>query len=193
MSTTNLYVELIVIGLGAFTWVALLVAAALGVPRPVIEGLSHEGALALPALAAVYLLGIVTDRLADQLFHGTLGTRLRNSYRRDPNARAAPPDGQDKYHEDRALVLSAGGKFAELYDYSRSRQRICRGWALNAVAIIAALQFAYYRDLHWLSRDVVVGASWWLIALAGGCLYAWWSMMRTELARIAEQARTLRR
>jgi hypothetical protein len=184
MSTTNLFVELVVIGVGAFTWVCLLLLAIFGVDAAFLKELINTPAATVPALSAIYLLGIVTDRLADGLFHlARMETKHRESY----------AEGKEQYFRDRAFVLANSQQFAQLYEYSRSRQRICRGWAFNAVAILVSL------DLFLLMRHsnvhnwgvVALVTSCFLAALAIACWLSWEAMTDTELKRIKEQANAL--
>jgi hypothetical protein len=62
MSTTNLFVELLVIGVGCAGWLTLLAVAALGYASTLVMCLLSTPAAAVPALALIYLLGIVLDR-----------------------------------------------------------------------------------------------------------------------------------
>ena len=186
MATTNLFVELIVIGIGSFAWVCLLLLALLGVDVVPLEKLIGMPAAAVPALAAVYLLGIVTDRLADSLFH-LASTRHKHESHYN--------GGSKQYYCDRAYVLANSEQFALAYEYSRSRQRICRGWTLNSVAILICLDL-----LLWRNRDgigdwscVMTIASIFLAALAVACWMSWNAMSNTELLRIREQAGILSR
>ena len=75
MNTTNLFVELIVSGVGAAIWVCLLVLLLFDVDRSALVALSAMPVLAIPALAVVYLLGILTDRLSDVLTYLLHGLR----------------------------------------------------------------------------------------------------------------------
>lgn len=62
MSTTNLFVELVVIGVGAAIWIVLLGLAVIGCEWATdIEAVSLVAIV--PTLAVVYVLGIVSDGL----------------------------------------------------------------------------------------------------------------------------------
>ena len=67
MATTNLFVELLVIGVGAACWVGLLILAAFGIEFTQSEVLNAYPVL-MSLLAIAYLLGIITDRIADFVF-----------------------------------------------------------------------------------------------------------------------------
>ena len=93
MSTTSLFVELIVVGVGAAIWLALLTLALFGyewVQVPADKALSIPAAI--PILAVVYVLGIVSDRMIDILFHRLWGTKLRSQQF---------PDTKDYYEASR--------------------------------------------------------------------------------------------
>ena len=75
MNTTNLFVEVIVSGVGAAIWVCLLVLLLFDVDLSALVALSAMPVLAIPALAVVYLLGILTDRLSDVLTYLLHGLR----------------------------------------------------------------------------------------------------------------------
>ena len=64
MTTTTLFVELVVIGLHSILWIGLLVLTFAGYQNPAWEKLLTLN-LAVPALGVTYVLGIVIDRLCD--------------------------------------------------------------------------------------------------------------------------------
>lgn len=185
MSTTDLFVELVVVGLGAFSWLLLLLLAVLGVDMALLHAILAESAAALPALVLIYLLGIVTDRAADRLFNLLWVEKKQQSLY---------PGGKNQFHADRTLVLGRSERFAQMYEYSRSRQRICRGWALNGtLLLVAALlllfaRFSQLPNLILLAFTIAV----LLLGLVYGCWRAWLWMVDTELRRLQEQSKLLR-
>ena len=78
MSTTNLFVELIVIGVGALAWIVLLVLSLFGWAWVPTERVFSTVAL-VPLLSLIYVLGIVSDRIADSLFEHWWNDNLRKS------------------------------------------------------------------------------------------------------------------
>lgn len=71
MNTTNVFVELLVIGLGpvtALVLVALLVPGPSTLPIADVIAAGSSLAFLVPMLAATYVPGIVVDRLADRVF-----------------------------------------------------------------------------------------------------------------------------
>ena len=183
MSTTNLFVELLVIGVGAACWVALLLYNALGTDWLDAEILDSYPVLAV-ILAVVYLLGIVTDRVSDYLFDTFCSNRIRSRYfaeKRD-------------YQDARRLVLSSSGRLADMHEYGRTRIRICRGWAVNAAAMSICWALFVLRHAPndaWRDTALLYGS--------GGCatlsVAAWWSwelLCAMEYLKIREHAEFLK-
>lgn len=185
MSTTDLFVELIVVGCGAFAALLLLLLAVFGVDSSLLQQLLGMPVLTLPALVLIYLLGILTDRFADRLF---------NLYWVAAKQQQQYPGGQARFHQDKTLVLAKSERFAALYEYSRSRQRICRGWALNALLLLFSAELLLFsRFWHWPQLWLLaVTLLLLLVLLCWCCCYAWLQMLDTELRRVHEQASLLR-
>ena len=185
MNTTNLFVELIVIGVGAFAWLLMLALTLSGVDLPLLQTLVSSPVAAIPALAVIYLLGIITDRLADGLFH---------AIRMDSKHQRQYPGGRDQYFRDRAFVLAHSDQFAQHYEYSRSRQRICRGWTLNSLALlISALALVTVRLSGLVDVSLVITlCGVVLVPLALACWWSWEALSDSQLQQIHSQADVLR-
>jgi hypothetical protein len=183
VGTTNLFVELVVIGVGAAAWLVLLVLAAFGWAWVPVERAFSSTAL-VPLVSVVYLLGIVSDRIADTLFERWWVPRLRRE--RFPEIAA--------YHDARRDILTRSARLADQLEYGRSRLRICRGWALNAVLTALALDLFLWRRVGGpaAARLALFGTGA-LLALAWGCWYSWRALTVTEYRKVAEQADYLRR
>ncbi len=183
MATTNLFVELIVIGVGAACWVLLFMLGLIGV-----ESFPLKAAPAYPVLVfllpLVYVLGIISDRVADFLFDKFFSGPLRARYfaeRRD-------------YQDARRLVISASSRLANMHDYGRTRIRICRGWALNALLIALALQFVM-RTHAITAPGSEVALTWGAAACVLLSMASWWSwymLCSMEYLKIHEHAEFLR-
>ena len=139
MSTTNLFVELIVIGIGAMLWLILLTLALFG-----FQWLQFKVeilvALVIPLLSLIYLLGIIVDRIADSIFERIWSKQIRKTVYQESN--------QQNFYNDRRLVLSQQNPITERLLYAQSRTRICRGWSLNAAVITLTyviLMFSQFR------------------------------------------------
>ena len=182
MNTTSLFVELVVIGVGVLIWLLLLLVAFFGLPvMPPDNALLL--ATALPVLALIYVLGIVWDRLADVVFNRLWGRQLRDRYYDDIGA----------YYDDRRTILMNAPALAELLEYGRSRLRICRGWALNALLIGLTLMLVFMRqpDAAQPLSGLLLAASLASLLLALGAWLAWRNLTLSEYRKIREQARYL--
>ena len=183
MATTNLFVELLVIGVGAALWAGLLIASAFGIEWTQAEFLQQYPVL-MALLALVYLFGIVSDRLADFVFDKLFSAPIRAKYfaeKRD-------------YQDARRLVFSESSRLADMHEYGRTRIRICRGWALNA-ALIAVCWNVYLtaqcQHQPWFGAASQWGTLGWLSL----CFASWWSwrmLCTTEYLKIREHAEFLR-
>lgn len=129
MTTTHLFAELLVIGIGVAIWLTLLIAGLLGHPLP-RELPDLGGALLVPLLGTAYVLGIVVDRLAYSLL-GPL----------DRRSAAVVLAGLPDRAEVARAVLAHSDRLALEVDYNRSRLRICRSWSLNFALIGLSLLF----------------------------------------------------
>lgn len=125
MNTTALFVELLVIGLGVTIWLVLLIAAVFGYTFSNLASNVSIFALA-PIFGIAYLLGIVVDRIAYELFRG-LEKRIRN--RIIPGSGASPTSDRERF------VLTNSEVLRDQIIYNRSRLRLCRSWIINFILI----------------------------------------------------------
>jgi hypothetical protein len=126
MSTTALFVELLVIGLGVTIWLALLIAAVFGYTFSNFASNVSIFALA-PIFGIAYLLGIIIDRIAYELFSG-LENRIRN---RIIVVSGSSPTTQAQER----FILTNSELLRDQIIYNRSRLRICRSWVINFILI----------------------------------------------------------
>lgn len=182
MATTNLFVELLVIGVGAACWVGLLLLAAFGLEFTQSEALNAYPVL-LSLLAVVYLLGIISDRVADFVFDKCFSGRLRVRFferKRD-------------YQDARRLVFDCSDRLADMHEYGRTRIRICRGWSLNAVLIAVCLNV--FLQAHCAESQWFIDATRWgtagCLVLAIACWWSWRLLCVTEYLKIRENAEFL--
>jgi hypothetical protein len=146
MTTTQLFAELLVIGIGAACWLSLLLAAAFGYRFD--AGIPKLDASSLVALGAVaYVLGIVVDRMAYALLKP-----VEKAQSGEIIERAHHPDAQ----EMERYILVSSDALGKQIQYNRSRLRICRAWVLNALLVLLAF-------VIW---DVRVGSLPFVLSLA---------------------------
>ena len=176
MNTTNLFVELIVIGVGAVIWVLLLALSVFGYP-----GFSLNPDLwpifLMPFLAITYLLGIITDRVADSLIEYIWNDDLRDSYF----------ENREQYYNARRIIFLKSEKMTDLLEYGRSRLRICRGWVFNGLAIAGSLLVFKH---NWTSdvSDIVYFGCGLSLSLSVLSFYSWRMLTKVEYKKIREQS-----
>ncbi|MFI5176486.1 MAG: hypothetical protein ACHQKY_16625 [Terriglobia bacterium] len=136
MTTTTLFVELVVIGLHSILWIGMVILAFVGFRNVPWEKLLTLN-LALPGLAVTYVLGIVIDRLADLAFISR-DHRLRKMHPLEN----LPPFLTMRFH-----ILSKSKDTYEQLEYTRSRLRIARAAILNFTLLtLSALLFVWLRS-----------------------------------------------
>lgn len=183
MSTSNLFVELLVIGIGAGTWVGLLAASILGTSTINIELLRTYPAL-IVGLAIVYVLGVISDRIADFVFDKLFSAPIRKKHFRHKR----------DYQDARRMVFQASDRLADQHEYGRIRIRVVRGWAINSLLIAVAYQIFMHSQFS--NESWFIGATLWgtlgLIMLSIGCWWSWTLLCSTEYLKIKEHAEFLR-
>lgn len=183
MSTTDLFVELIIIGMGSAIWIFFLITSIFG-----LSWIDSSKFLSLttliPFLSLTYVVGIVFDRIADTLFEWIWAKKLFRKYY----------ENKDNFHDDRRIVYVHEGRLANLLEYGRSRLRICRGWALNSILILLTLNlFVWTRipDFH-LKIQMSLFGSFFCIFLICGTWFSWYRLTLNDFRRVKEQASFLR-
>ncbi|MFN2516555.1 MAG: hypothetical protein ABR556_10125 [Pyrinomonadaceae bacterium] len=179
MSTTSLFVELVVIGVGALAWVVLLVLSVFGWNWVPTERIFSSVAL-VPLLSLIYIFGIVTDRIADALFENWWNEDIRK--KTFPNV--------EDYFVAQRLILTRSERFAKLLEYGRSRLRICRGWALNSMLIAIALNIFIWSRLanSSLTFSLSLFGTTACLLFAIASWYTWKKLSVTEYRKMKEQA-----
>ncbi|MEU6033001.1 hypothetical protein ABZ825_39445 [Streptomyces tauricus] len=179
-AATAMFVEVLVVGIGFVTGLALLAAAAAGPETtarvaPVAGSTPAAGA----GLAAAYALGILIDRAADKAL-GPVRRRLRQT--------SFPTDGA--YAQAR-LTLAEQPTLVALADYARSRMRICRGWILNTALLTIAGDLALLR-YHVEHRPLLLTMTTTLgLALIAGFYLSWHTITATGYRKLAQQTMTV--
>lgn len=166
MTTTHLFVELVVIGIGTFTWVFLLIMTFFDYNW--ISKIQHFHIMAtIPLLSIIYLLGIISDRVSDSVFDKFWGKAMREKWF----------DNTKDFYDAYSLVFTRSDHLSDLHHYGRSRLRIVRGWALNAIS----LNLFAWIHLHdsCLRYELSVYGTAFLIALA---IFAWWAWRKLSIA-----------
>ena len=179
MKTTSLFVELVVIGAGAAASVALFLLGLFG-SQLQIEKALHTGAL-LPILTVVYLLGILTDRIADKIF-----SKLWD----EKHMKRFGFGTKKQYFDTRRELYMASQPLSDLMAYGRSRLRICRGWALNSVLLAMSLNVLVRLQIDDsdLSLWIALCGTAALLGLAYVCWLVWEDLNKAIYRQLRDNA-----
>ena len=123
MTTTALYVELIVIGVQVELWMLILVDIFYrGVVKSLI-GFADNAFIIIAALIPAYVLGMIFDRIADRVFY-----RRERKIKKDSGLQTSS-----------SILIEETPKMHEFQLYSRSKYRVLRATTLNLPIITIAL------------------------------------------------------
>ncbi|MBX3037208.1 MAG: hypothetical protein KF758_09880 [Anaerolineales bacterium] len=184
MRTTELFVELIVIGIGAFCWIVLTTVGIFGYMWIPIDQLVSIFAL-IPFLSFVYITGIITDRIADVIFSKLWVHKILRKYYSSPGTEI----------EDRRFIYSKNEYMANLMEYGRSRLRISRGWAFNSFITIIAFNFFIFSQITegTLQIQLLVWGNFLIGFITIFSWYSWYQLTDAQYRRSKGEANFLRR
>jgi hypothetical protein len=181
METTELFVELIVIGYGSLLCLLLLITSIFGYSWISFEKISSLAAV-LPSLVFAYVLGVLVDRLADWLF------RIW-----DREIRALQLTEKSKVCEDyqrvRTIVFDSSESLRDWFYYGRSRVRICRGWTVNFISILITANFFICIQIHSLDLKlkILFLLNPTILALLLISVFSWHRLTTSEYERLAQE------
>lgn len=184
MTTTSLFAELLIIGVGAFTAVCLTIASLTGIPALKLDDITAL-VFAFPFLAVSYVSGIVVDRAADFVF--SWFPRIGVRQHRFPSV--------TDYHQAKRRIRLYATALARNLDYTRSRLRICRGWTLNVALLIVGSNLWIWlanekQSIDWKVTCTSVFSA--LLACLGlGCVYSYITLNQKYRLQVYEKYRLL--
>lgn len=185
MSTTSLFVELIVIGVGTLTALMLVIMSVFGYEWILWDKLTSSTIL-IPLLSIIYLLGIVIDRFAD-LIYSNWSKKLRLKQFASNN----------EYHDAKTYVYQcANERIVSLFIYGRSRLRIIRAWSLNCVLLSVIIPIFVWVRCSQIENDTRVLITIFSIIFFGcgalaTCL-VWIKLVKNDYKRLAETNKILK-
>jgi len=178
MSTTSLFVDLLISGIQVAMWLCLLVGCILGADTSILGKIKEwDAVLAVLLLPIVYPVGIFIDNLADDLLR-PISRRIRRRLLLDETSTVM-----------KLLSETKGDFLSRYFDYVRTRIRISRSSALNfALITLFGELFVWMR---WQpSFGARQGAWMGMIALLGGLLtalaiFSWYRITTTFSKKLA--------
>jgi len=176
MSTTSLFVELVVIGAQGIVWIGLLVLSATGWPSATVLKDLNTPLVWVGALLLCYTLGVVLDRAFDYLGFRNWEYAIRDTALRDIlGEEVTEANRQEKYTLLRLYTLSAVGAEGELFTYYRHRVRIARATAWNFALIAISVWVYCIVTGHWCPWFVIPA----LLFLSGLAVFCWWRLVKS--------------
>jgi len=182
MNTTNLFIEILIIGLGSFIAVLIFIFAFYPVSydevKLFVNDVGNSVLISVPFL--VYFLGILFDRIADRIMQRK-EARIRESFYQNPNY---PEMANESALRDlKSSVYYKSSTMTSLLEYGRSRLRICRGWILNSFLIAIGLLLigllqGRITQISLISTIVIFFILTWLN------YWAWKSMAKGEYVKL---------
>jgi len=186
VTTTAVFVELLVTGLLALIWLALTFLSATGMSWSdlmAVTGVKEkESVTSILILCFAYVLGIVVDRAADSLFHPI-----------DMNIRKRRIDAKlPSVSEMRMYVMSSSERLASFLGYLRSRLRLARSSSLNFLLVtVTALIFLSTRTST--EKVVVIAVTVCGLGVFASSSFAWVRISRTYYKRLAQAYELLKK
>lgn len=183
MKTTELFVELIVIGYGTVIWLSFFVMAVFGYSWIDLEYIASLQTL-VPSLIFAYVLGILIDRLSDwafRLWDKKIRTRkVRLLKNKDPNF---------DYQRARTIVYDKSESLRAWFYYGRSRVRICRGWTLNFLIILISSNFFIFSQFQNRNNIVQISlfTSFIITVLLFSTIFSWYRLTTSEYERLSQE------
>jgi hypothetical protein len=166
VSTTAVFAEILATGVQSTVLVFLALAAIVDIGPMIAGAQGWEAAITIVLLASAYILGVVTDRVADSLV-----TPLRNRVsEHDTGERAAM----------RRRVLQTASPLSNFLEYQRSRMRLMRGAILNLLLAVPVTTLLLLSRGPEEPMGAVVAATAVLLVLAAACLYSFLEIVKAQ-------------
>ncbi len=182
MGTTSLFVELVVIGLGGFAWVALILFSIFGYDEAKLTLLNSLPS-AITTLAFIYVLGIIIDRIANNLYRHFILKKII----------AKSSISKKEYDQLMAFIIDKHEQWAERISYSRSRQRILRSWILNFIILIFCGNIYIWTQLWQQQITVSIVTTTILLFLVVGSYFALFDLSKNEVKKLESYSEELKR
>jgi dATP pyrophosphohydrolase len=192
MRTTNLIVEILVVGLMSFCWVAL--AIILGAGQEVVDTFSQmfrwkpSVVVAIPVLLSfAYTLGVIINRLSDFILRSK-DSRLRRSFFGGTDS-----ESLSRWRWAQVAVLAGSESVKSRLDFGRSLLRVARSAFTNflLLAVLFPLTLLRLGSLysHW---DMALTACLLFILLSVCSYYSWRRLAIVDYDIVHAAARILR-
>ena len=182
MNSTNYVLELMISGICTFLWIGLLALTFWG--DNFNYTLLERGGLIITIflLPIIYVIGVITDRMSDELFEKLFLLRKKRF------------NNIDEHRKALSIVYVKSETLTKLFEYGRMRIRICRNWCINGLMIlVSALGYIWFTSV--LDQTTKWGVSLFLFIFLTlsviASFYAWKNMNNKEFKFLELQTKLL--
>lgn len=181
MKTTELFVELIVIGYGVIIWLIFLIMSIFGYSWLNLDYINSAQIL-LPSLIGAYVLGILIDRISDWIFRKWEKNIRQNKLK---NLKNCYPDFD--YQRARTIVYDQSESLRSWFYYGRSRVRICRGWAINFFLMLINVNFFISFQCRNGNYNISIFITLIFTLLWSITVFSWYRLTSSEYERLSQE------
>ena len=140
MSTTQVFVELLITGFGGLIWIILFVCELCGFNISAVLFGDYPTILIFPISGIAYIIGILVDRIGYQIFIKHEKKHIPGVFQQDNEKVGYPMTEGEIYVELMiAYIMQNSEQLKAQIDYNRTRLRLCRSWILNFGLIFLSL------------------------------------------------------
>jgi hypothetical protein len=191
MSTTALFVELLIVGLQSMVWIITAIGAFWGFNWLTDDSLVKSSsiiALGLVVLLAVsYSVGIAVDRIADDLLTCPNNWIKKNVARARAKKKIEKGQNVEEWSVKHYYVLHKSPGMGHVTEYIRSRMRILRGLVINiplttvAACLGLTRQYNGTDKVSYLALIIVIG-----VILTSAVAWGWYRTSMIWYKRIGQ-------
>lgn len=175
MRSTAYVIELIIAGAGAVLWLSLLLISLFGFEWIPVEYLKEPGVIIVLS-PFIYVVGVVVDRLVDNLFD----KRFKENYENPLFLK------KKEYIMARTRIYLASDSLQGLLEYGKMRIRICRAWAFNSFMILISgnlfLLFPHLQQPFWPTKISIMAAVSIFFGLSAWLSFTAWKTLSIKEA-----------
>jgi hypothetical protein len=182
MAASGRIVELLVIGFSGLAWILLLLLSVFGYDINI--DLTDTVIGVLPALYLIYVVGIVTDRIADVIFEKIWTENFEKDLFKSPS----------DYQGASAKMMLSSDRLADIIESIRSRIRICRGCAFNSLMTIICFNVFIWARIMGTggALKIALFGNVFLTLLCVGLWFSWKRLILAHYAQIRDQSKHLK-
>lgn len=178
MKTTELFVELVIIGIGFFCVSFFFISIFYPPLVNFITPLASKPVFIIIFLSLSYVFGIIWDRVADYIFKVPELIIRESTFNKQ---------GKDFLYKDfqniRTTVYDNSETIKEWASYSRSRLRICRSWAIVFLLLGVLTPIDFLLSIK-IATDFFNVIFYSFIIFFALSLFAWYRLVHQEYRRL---------